>query len=172
MGLAKRIIPCLDVDKPAAWSKACSSWTSAMPVTRWKIAKQVITMPGADEITFLDITASHRGAAIPPMHTVEQYRQLRCLFRLPWVAACVPLEDIRNLLNAGADKVAINYGGGTSTRSLSVKRRSGLAVPVYCGGHRREKSQRVKERTPTAGKSSPTAAANLQVWMRWSGHAR
>ncbi len=61
---------------------------------------------GADEITFLDITATHHGRETT-YHTVE--RMAETVFVPLTVGGGVrKLEDIRNLLNAGADKVAVN----------------------------------------------------------------
>ena len=61
---------------------------------------------GADEITFLDITASHQERDTT-LHTVEQIAS-QVFIPLTVGGGVRALEDIRNLLNAGADKVAIN----------------------------------------------------------------
>jgi cyclase len=61
---------------------------------------------GADEITFLDITASHEDRDTT-LHTVERMAG-EVFIPLTVGGGVRELQDIRNLLNAGADKVAIN----------------------------------------------------------------
>jgi cyclase len=61
---------------------------------------------GADEITFLDITASHEGRETT-VHTVEAIAG-QVFIPLTVGGGIRTLEDIRTMLNAGADKVAIN----------------------------------------------------------------
>jgi cyclase len=61
---------------------------------------------GADEITFLDITASHQERDTT-LHTVERIAS-QVFIPLTVGGGVRTLEDIRNLLNAGADKVGIN----------------------------------------------------------------
>ena len=67
---------------------------------------------GADEITFLDITATHHGRDTT-YHTVE--RMAETVFVPLTVGGGVrKIDDIRNLLNAGADKVGINSAAITN----------------------------------------------------------
>src|SRR5690606_12072283 len=61
---------------------------------------------GADEITFLDITATHEGRDTT-LHTVEKMAS-QVFIPLTVGGGVRTLQDIRNLLNAGADKVSIN----------------------------------------------------------------
>ena len=104
MGLAKRIIPCLDVDKGRVVKgvKFESIRDAGEPV---EIAKRY-NDEGADEITFLDITASHEGRDTT-LHTVEKMAS-QVFIPLTVGGGVRTLQDIRNLLNAGADKVSIN----------------------------------------------------------------
>jgi cyclase len=104
MGLAKRIIPCLDVDKGRVVKgvKFESIRDAGDPV---EIAKRY-NDEGADEITFLDITASHEGRDTT-LHTVEKMAS-QVFIPLTVGGGVRTLQDIRNLLNAGADKVSIN----------------------------------------------------------------
>ena len=104
MGLAKRIIPCLDVDKGRVVKgvKFESIRDAGDPV---EIAKRY-NDEGADEITFLDITASHDGRDTT-LHTVEKMAS-QVFIPLTVGGGVRTLQDIRNLLNAGADKVSIN----------------------------------------------------------------
>jgi imidazole glycerol-phosphate synthase subunit HisF len=104
MGLAKRIIPCLDVDKGRVVKgvKFESIRDAGDPV---EVAKRY-NDEGADEITFLDITASHEGRDTT-LHTVEKMAS-QVFIPLTVGGGVRTLQDIRNLLNAGADKVSIN----------------------------------------------------------------
>ena len=61
---------------------------------------------GADEITFLDITASHEGRDTT-VHTVEKIAR-EVFIPLTVGGGIRKIEDIRQMLNAGADKVSIN----------------------------------------------------------------
>ncbi len=102
--LAKRIIPCLDVDngRVVKGVQFVDIKDAGDPV---EVAKRY-NEQGADEITFLDITATHHGRDTT-YHTVE--RMAESVFVPLTVGGGVrKVEDIRNLLNAGADKVAIN----------------------------------------------------------------
>lgn len=104
MALAKRIIPCLDVDKGRVVKgvKFVDIRDAGDPV---EIAKRY-NQEGADEITFLDITASHEGRDTT-IHTVEKIAS-EVFIPLTVGGGIRKLEDIRNMLNAGADKVGIN----------------------------------------------------------------
>ena len=102
--LNKRIIPCLDVKdgRVVKGVNFVELKDAGDPVT---IAK-VYDEHGADEIVFLDITASHekRGILLDIVHqTAEQV-----FMPLTVGGGISKVEDIRDLLNAGADKVSIN----------------------------------------------------------------
>jgi cyclase len=104
MGLAKRIIPCLDVDKGRVVKgvRFLDIRDAGDPV---EVAKRY-NEQGADEITFLDITASHEERDTT-LHTVERMAS-EVFIPLTVGGGIRTLGDIRNLLNAGADKVSIN----------------------------------------------------------------
>lgn len=104
MGLAKRIIPCLDCDngRVVKGVKFVDIRDAGDPV---EIAKRYCDA-GADEITFLDITASHEDRATT-VQTVEAIAG-QVFIPLTVGGGIRTLEDIRTMLNAGADKVAIN----------------------------------------------------------------
>ncbi|HAY55653.1 MAG TPA: imidazole glycerol phosphate synthase subunit HisF, partial [Gammaproteobacteria bacterium] len=104
MGLAKRIIPCLDVDEGRVVKgvQFVDIRDAGDPV---EIAKKYDEQ-GADEITFLDITASHQGRDTM-VHTVEKMAS-EVFIPLTVGGGIRKVEDIRCMLNAGADKVAIN----------------------------------------------------------------
>jgi len=104
MPLAKRIIPCLDVDKGRVVKGVnfVGIRDAGDPV---EIAKRYNDQ-GADEITFLDITASHEGRDTTA-HMVEAIAE-QVFIPLTVGGGIRELADIRNMLNAGADKVSIN----------------------------------------------------------------
>ncbi len=104
MGLAKRIIPCLDVDRGRVVKGVnfVDIRDAGDPV---EVARQY-NREGADEITFLDITASHE-ARDTTVHTVEAIAA-EVFIPLTVGGGIRTLEDIRRMLNAGADKVSIN----------------------------------------------------------------
>src|SRR5512142_1550775 len=104
MGLAKRIIPCLDVDKGRVVKgvRFLDIRDAGDPV---EIARRYDEQ-GADEITFLDITASS-DARDTIFHVVEQVAE-QVFIPLTVGGGVRTVEDVRRLLNAGADKVSIN----------------------------------------------------------------
>jgi cyclase len=104
MGLARRIIPCLDVDKGRVVKGVnfVDIRDAGDPV---EVAARY-NEQGADEITFLDITASHE-ARDTTVHTVEAIAR-EVFIPLTVGGGIRSLEDIRTMLNAGADKVSIN----------------------------------------------------------------
>ena len=104
MGLAKRIIPCLDVDagRVVKGVKFLDIKDAGDPV---EVARKY-DMQGADEITFLDITASSSERAILPEMISEVASQV--FIPLTVGGGVRSVEDVRLLLKAGADKVGIN----------------------------------------------------------------
>jgi cyclase len=104
MGLAKRIIPCMDVDagRVVKGVKFVDIRDAGDPV---EIARRY-DMEGADELTFLDITASsdQRETMI---HVVEQVAG-EVFIPLTVGGGIREVADIQRMLNAGADKVGIN----------------------------------------------------------------
>ncbi len=104
MPLAKRIIPCLDVDagRVVKGVKFVDIRDAGDPV---EIARRY-DAEGADELTFLDITASHEQRDTM-VHVVEQVAG-EVFIPLTVGGGIRELSDIRRMLNAGADKVAIN----------------------------------------------------------------
>jgi len=104
MSLAKRIIPCLDVDngRVVKGVKFVDIRDAGDPV---EVARRY-DREGADEITFLDITATHHDRDTI-VHVVEQVAS-EVFIPLTVGGGIRKLEDIRRMLNAGADKVGIN----------------------------------------------------------------
>src|SRR5210317_1291275 len=104
MGLAKRIIPCLDVDngRVVKGVQFVDIRDAGDPV---EVARRYDEQ-GADEITFLDITATsdNRDTMV---HVVEEVAS-QVFIPLTVGGGIRKVEDIRRMLNAGADKVGIN----------------------------------------------------------------
>ena len=142
MGLAKRIIPCLDVDngRVVKGVQFVDIRDAGDPV---EVAKRY-DQQGADEITFLDITATHhnRGTMV---EVVEQVAS-QVFIPLTVGGGIRTVEDIRRMLNAGADKVGINsaavtnpefvreaaqkFGSQCIVVAIDAKRVSGTNEPV------------------------------------------
>ena len=104
MSLAKRIIPCLDVDngRVVKGVKFVDIRDAGDPV---EVARRY-DRECADEITFLDITATHDNRDTI-VHVVEQVAS-EVFIPLTVGGGIRTLDDIRRMLNAGADKVGIN----------------------------------------------------------------
>ena len=104
MGLAKRIIPCLDVDagRVVKGVKFLDIRDAGDPVE----AARRYDEQGADEITFLDITASSDNRAT----MVDVVSQVASQVFIPLTVGggIRELSDISRMLNAGADKIGIN----------------------------------------------------------------
>lgn len=103
-GLAKRIIPCLDVSngRVVKGTKFLNLRDAGDPV---EVAKRYDS-ENADEIVFLDITASHEKRKI--IIDVVKRTAEKVFMPLTVGGGIRKIGDIRNLLNAGADKVSIN----------------------------------------------------------------
>ena len=102
--LAKRVIPCLDVDrgrvvKGTNFVNLRDAGDPVQVAARYEVE-------GADELVFLDITASHEGRDI--MLDVVRRTAEQVFMPLTVGGGVRTLDDIRALLNAGSDKVSIN----------------------------------------------------------------
>lgn len=104
MPLSKRIIPCLDVDQGRVVKGVnfVNIRDAGDPV---EVAKRY-NEQGADEITMLDITATHEGRGT----MIETVKSIAGQVFIPLTVGggIRTVEDIRTMLNAGADKVSIN----------------------------------------------------------------
>jgi cyclase len=148
MGLAKRIIPCLDVDRGRVVKGVnfVGLRDAGDPV---EIARRYDEQ-GADELTFLDITASSDERDLL-LHVVEDVAA-QVFIPLTVGGGVRRVEDVRRLLNAGADKVSINtaavqnpqfvaeasgrYGSQCIVVAIDAKR-SGSSWKVFTHGGRR-----------------------------------
>lgn len=104
MGCAKRIIPCLDVTdgRVVKGVNFLELRDAGDPV---EIAQRY-NEQGADELTFLDITASSDNRDLI-LHIIERVAE-KVFIPLTVGGGVRKVEDVRRLLNAGADKVSIN----------------------------------------------------------------
>jgi len=143
MTLAKRIIPCLDVDQGRVVKgvQFLDIRDAGDPV---EVARRYDEQ-GADEITFLDITASIEGRDTM-VRTVERMAS-EVFVPLTVGGGIREVADIRRLLNAGADKVSINsaavkrpefvaeaaqrFGAQCIVAAIDAKRVSGPGEPSH-----------------------------------------
>lgn len=104
MPLAKRIIPCLDVDdgRVVKGVNFVDLRDAGDPVEQARFYDRA----GADELVFLDITATHEGRAI--MHDVVRRTADQVFIPLTVGGGLRSARDMRAMLHAGADKVAVN----------------------------------------------------------------
>lgn len=102
--LSNRIIPCLDVHggRVVKGVNFVNLIDAGDPVEQAKAYEA----QGADELVFLDITASSDERAI--MHDVVERTASECFMPLTVGGGIRTVEDIRSMLNAGADKVSLN----------------------------------------------------------------
>ncbi len=102
--LAKRIIPCLDVKEGRVVKgvEFVDLIDAGDPVE----CARAYDAAGADELVFLDITASHERRNI--MLDVVRHTAAECFMPVTVGGGIRSLDDVRDLLRAGADKVSIN----------------------------------------------------------------
>ncbi|HEY6133125.1 MAG TPA: imidazole glycerol phosphate synthase subunit HisF [Rubrivivax sp.] len=147
--LAKRIIPCLDVTggRVVKGVNFVELRDAGDPV---EIAARY-NEQGADELTFLDITATSDGRDLI-LHIIEAVAS-QVFIPLTVGGGVRSVDDVRRLLNAGADKVSFNsaavatpqlirdasdkYGAQCIVVAIDSKRRSGGGWDVYTHGGRK-----------------------------------
>ncbi len=149
MPLTKRIIPCLDVDQGRVVKgiQFVDLVDAGDPLEQ----AHVYNKEGADELVFLDITATHEGRDI--MHDVVRQTAEQIFIPLTVGGGIRTLEDMRKMLHAGADKVAINsaaiqtpdlitecaeaFGAQCVVVAIDMKRRPQGGWEIYTHGGRR-----------------------------------
>ena len=133
MGLAKRIIPCLDVTngRVVKGVNFVGLRDAGDPI---EISRRYDDQ-GADELTFLDITASSDNRDLI-LHIIEEVAA-QVFIPLTVGGGVRKVEDVRRLLNAGADKVSINTSA-VQNPELVAGGRGSLWLPMYCRGDRCE----------------------------------
>ena len=156
-----RLIPCLDVKdgRVVKGVKFVDLRDAGDPVE----AAKAYDAAGADELCFLDITASHedRGTLLD----VVQRTAEACFMPLTVGGGVRTVEDIRKLLLAGADKVSINTA---AVNRAGFRARGGREVrrPMHRGRDRRQEGFDDRA-SATAGRSSPMAAAIRPASTPW-----
>ena len=146
--LAKRIIPCLDINKGRVVKGVnfVNLVDAGDPV---EVAKTYNAMR-ADEIVFLDITASHEGRAT--MYDVISKAAEQVFIPLTVGGGISSVEHFRNLLNLGADKISVNsaavrnpdlitdaamkFGRQCVVVAIDAKRNDKCSFDVYLNGGR------------------------------------
>ena len=104
MGLAKRIIPCLDV-KDGETVKGVNFVQLRKAGDPVELGK-IYSASGADELVFLDITASHEGRKTFTNMVERVAKEINIPFTVG--GGICEIEDVERLLYAGADKVSVN----------------------------------------------------------------
>ena len=152
--LKTRLIPCLDVKdgRVVKGVRFVDLRDAGDPVE----AARAYDAAGADELCFLDITASHEKRAI--MLDVVKRTAEQCFLPLTVGGGVSDVDEIRNLLLAGADKVSIN--------TAAVENR-----PVHqgCGRALRQPVHRCRNRRQRAGAG---ALAGFYPWRPPANRAR
>ncbi len=114
-GLAKRIIPCLDV-KDGQTVKG-TNFVDLRHAGDPVVLGKAYSKAGADELVFLDITASHEGRKT----FTEMVTRVAAEINIPFTVGggINALDDVKRLLNAGADKVSINSAAIRNPRLIN-----------------------------------------------------
>lgn len=147
--VSKRIIPCLDV-KDGKVVKGTNFINLVDAGDAVELASRY-TNEGADELVFLDITASHEKRKTLLGLVEEVAKQIRIPFTVG--GGISELEDVESLLRAGADKVSLNssivkdpdlisraskrFGSQAVVAAIDVKQKNGI-YKVYINGGREE----------------------------------
>ena len=128
--LAKRIIPCLDVKdgRVVKGINFVGLQTVGDPVE----CAMAYNAQGADEITFLDITATHEGRGT--MVEVVRRTAQKVFVPLTVGGGIGSVDDIRSLLRAGADKVSLN-SAAVFDRSIQQHGQHGNLLILYLLGY-------------------------------------
>lgn len=159
--LAKRIIPCLDVKggRVVKGTKFLNLRDAGDPVE----VAEFYDREGADEITFLDITASHEERDI--IIDVVSATASEVFIPLTVGGGVRNLEDIRRLLRAGADKVSINTAAVKDPELINQSsRRYGSQCIVVAIDAKRAGNERGWEVYVNGGRT-PTGVDALE-WAR------
>ncbi len=173
--LAKRIIPCLDVTggRVVKGVNFVELRDAGDPV---EIAARY-NEQGADELTFLDITATSDGRDVI-LHIIEAVAS-QVFIPLTVGGGVRTVQDVRRLLNAGADKTSFNSAAIANPeviREASAKYGSQCIVVAIDAKRRTpEDEQRLNAQGQPMGPGwDVTAMAGARTWgsMRWPGPAR
>ncbi len=164
-GLAKRVIPCLDVDagRVVKGIQFVDIQDAGDPV---EVAKRY-NAEGADEITFLDITASHEDRETI-VHVVEDVAA-QVFIPLTVGGGIRTIDDIRRMLNAGADKVSINTAAVTNPKIVrEAAQKFGSQCIVVAVDARRTGSEPDRWEIYTHGGRKPTGIDAIDWCVKMS----
>ena len=139
MSLAKRIVPCLDVHagRVVKGVNFVNLRDAGDPVE----AARAYDEAGADELVFLDISATHEERAIL-LDVVARVAE-RVFIPLTVGGGVRSLEDARKLLLSGADKVSVNSAAESPSAAASSSRRSPCAAGTSWATSPRSEERRV-----------------------------
>jgi imidazole glycerol-phosphate synthase subunit HisF len=174
--LAKRIIPCLDVHggrvvKGVNFLNLRDAGDPVQVAARYE-------QEGADELVFLDITASHEQREI----LIDVVRRTSEVVFMPLTVGggIRTLDDIRNLLSAGCDKVSIN---SAAVKEPEFVRRAALRFGSQCivvnidpkrvsevGGQRSEVGRNVPEHLRVRPRPIPSTLDPQPATIYWDVH--
>ena len=183
MSLAVRVIPCLDVDagRVVKGVNFQQLRDAGDPV---ELAR-AYDAEGADELTFLDISASHEGRATT-MEIVSRCAE-EVFIPLTVGGGVGSADDVDRLLRAGADKVAVNTAAihrpelvaeiadrfGSQVLVLSVDARAGPPARTRASRSPRTAGGRPPGSTPWRGPPAPPSSAPARSCStRWTPTAR
>ena len=152
--LAKRVIPCLDVrdGRVVKGVKFVNIRDAGDPVE----VAHIYDEQGADEVVFLDITASHERRKI--LLDVVQVTAERCFMPLTVGGGVRDIDDIRTLLQNGADKVAINTAAVRDPKAVErgARRFGSQCIVVAIDAKRRTSVEPSSWEVYTHGGRTPT----------------
>lgn len=158
--LSVRIIPCLDVrdGRVVKGVNFVNLVDAGDPVEQAKAYER----QGADELVFLDITASSDNRAI--MRDVVERTAGECFMPLTVGGGLRTLEDIRLMLGAGADKVSLNTSAVADPELVSAAsaKFGNQCIVVAIDANA----------TAAAGRSTRTAAATRPRSTPWNGRGK
>lgn len=164
MGLAKRIIPCLDVDngRVVKGIRFVDIRDAGDPV---EVARRYDDQ-GADELTFLDITASSDDRATM-LHVMEAVAS-EVFIPLTVGGGIRDLDDIRRMLSAGADKVSINTAAVHHPESIraAAERFGSQCIVVAIDAKRAQSGKGMRWEVFTHGGRTPTGIDAVEWAMR------
>jgi len=127
--LAKRIVPCLDVKngRVVKGINFLNLRDAGDPVEQ----AEVYNRQGADELVFLDITASYENRE--PIYNIITKTAEKVFIPLTVGGGVSGLEDIRRLLKSGADKVSINTAAVSDPQLVKIASREFRAsISGFC----------------------------------------
>ena len=162
--LTRRIIPCLDVKdgRVVKGVKFLNLRDAGDPVD----VAEIYDREGADEITFLDITASHenRNIIIDVVYRTAE----RVFMPLTVGGGIRTLDDIRNLLKAGADKVSVNTAAVKDPEFVkrASERFGSQCIVVAIDAKKSQKTEGRSQKSEVENLNSELRTPNSEL-LRW-----